>query len=178
MEDLTVRYADRAVRSVFIYTREAHPAENYRHHTSMDDKRSVAKAFQKHSKVKRQILLDTLEGDAHTTYGQLPNMTWIMGRGGIVLYKSSWTAVDDVENALVGALDYNENRMKNKWIPFYSERAAWSSRDVDAFNAGLERNGPQAVEDMQRSMKSRGAPPAPSEDVPPPRPGNFFKAES
>ena len=40
MEDLHARYADRAVRSVFIYTHEAHPGENYRHHTSMDDKRA------------------------------------------------------------------------------------------------------------------------------------------
>ena len=82
MDAFTDRLADRAVRSVFIYTREAHPGENYRHHTSMDDKRRNARAFQSHSKVKRQILLDTLSGDAHQGYGILPNMTWIMGRGG------------------------------------------------------------------------------------------------
>jgi len=36
METLAGRYTRRAVRSVFIYTREAHPGENYRQHTSMD----------------------------------------------------------------------------------------------------------------------------------------------
>ena len=72
MEDLASRYADRAVRSVFIYTREAHPGENYRHHESMEDKRAVARAFVEHSNVKREILLDDLEGSAHRTYGPCP----------------------------------------------------------------------------------------------------------
>ena len=34
MDDLADRFADRGVSSVFIYTREAHPGENYRHHQS------------------------------------------------------------------------------------------------------------------------------------------------
>ncbi len=48
MDDLADRFADRAVRSVFLYVREAHPAENYRHHTSMAAKRANARAFQSH----------------------------------------------------------------------------------------------------------------------------------
>lgn len=84
MEQLSDQFSDRAVRSVFIYTREAHPGENYRHHQSMDDKRRNARAFQEHSKVRRQILLDDLSGSAHRAYGALPNMTWIMGRGGLI----------------------------------------------------------------------------------------------
>ena len=96
MEDLAQRYADRAVRSVFVYTREAHPGENYRHHTSMADKRARARAFKEHSKARRPILLDDLEGTCHRAYGLLPNMTWIMGRGGLVLYKGSWTGVEDI----------------------------------------------------------------------------------
>jgi hypothetical protein len=84
MDDLADRFADRAVRSVFIYTREAHPAENYRHHRSMDDNRRNARAYLEHSKLRRQILLDDLEGTAHRAYGLLPNVTWIVGRGGMI----------------------------------------------------------------------------------------------
>src|SRR5260370_39434403 len=82
MEALADRYASRAVSSVFIYTREAHPGENYRYHTSMEDKRRNANAFREHSKIRRRILLDDLAGTAHHAYGLLPNMTWIIGRGG------------------------------------------------------------------------------------------------
>src|SRR3972149_11186116 len=113
MDRLTDQLADRAVRSVFIYTREAHPGENYRHHRSMEDKRSNARAFLEHSKVRRQILLDDLEGTAHRAYGLLPNMTWIVGRRGVVHYKSAWTSAADVADALEGGLDFSANRAKN-----------------------------------------------------------------
>jgi len=50
---LSGRYADRAVRSVFIYTREAHPGENYPAHAAMDDKRHHARAFKAEFGLKR-----------------------------------------------------------------------------------------------------------------------------
>lgn len=178
MEDLAGRYADRAVRSVFLYTREAHPGENYRHHESMDDKRANARAFIEHSNIKREVLLDGLDGPAHRTYGGLPNMTWIMGRGGFIHYKSAWTGVSDVEDALNNVLDFQENRLKNQWVPFYSERCAWSTRPVDKFMAGLERTGPQAVDDFKQMLaKSGGKREAPSPEVAPRIPGNFYKTE-
>lgn len=135
MEDLADRYANRAVRSVFIYTREAHPGENYRHHASMDDKRRNALAFRQHNRIQRQILIDDLEGSAHRAYGLLPNMTWIIGRGGFIHYKAAWTSPADVANALETVLDFQANRAKQQWIPFYSERSAWSSRDQVRFGS-------------------------------------------
>jgi hypothetical protein len=148
MDDLAAKYADRAVSSVFLYTREAHPGENYRHHTSMADKRANATAFLEQYAVRRPILLDTLEGDAHRAYGILPNMTWIIGRGGIVQYKAAWTDADHVEQALRYALDIQDRRVAEGLTPFYSETLSWRHRDDAAFRAGLERTGDQAVEDF------------------------------
>ncbi len=139
MEDLAGRYADRAVRSVFIYTREAHPGENYRHHRSIEDKRRNASAFKEHCRIRRQILLDDIRGSAHYAYGLLPNMTWIIGRGGFIHYKSAWTSPADVTGALDAILDFQTNRVRHQWIPFYSERSAWSSRDPARFKEGLLR---------------------------------------
>jgi hypothetical protein len=178
MDDLAGRFADRAVRSVFIYTREAHPAENYRHHASMDDKRRNARAFLEHSKVRRRILLDDLEGTAHRAYGSLPNMTWIVGRGGMIHYKSAWTSEADVADALEGVLDFQANRAKRQWVAFYSERSAWSTRDMAKFKAGLERAGPQALADYQRMLEANKASrAAPAEEVGPRIPGNFYRTE-
>lgn len=154
MDELADRYADRGVTSVFLYTREAHPGENYRHHRSMDDKRSVARAFRSHSQVRRTILLDDLEGTAHHAYGLLPNMTWIIGRGGLIIYKSAWTAPPDVEDALNWALDHWPRRGPDKLVPFYSERLGWRVRDEQAFKEGLERTGPQAVSDFYGPKKT------------------------
>lgn len=148
MDDLADRYASRGVTSAFIYTREAHPAENHRHHTSMDDKRANARAFLDHSSVRRPILLDDLVGTCHRAFGLLPNMTWIIGRGGVVYYKAEWTAAADVEDALVQLLDALDRRKADLLVPFYSERIGWRVRDDAAFRAGLERAGPQAVSDF------------------------------
>src|SRR3990170_5245529 len=178
MDRLAEQYANRAVRSVFIYTREAHPGENYRHHQSMEDKRRNARTFLVHSNVRRQILLDDLEGTAHHAYGTLPNMTWIVGRGGLIHYKSAWTSAADVADALEGVLDFQANRAKNQWALFYSERTAWSTRDQARFREGLVRAGPQAVADYERMLKGSGASRnAPSADVGPRVPGNFYKTE-
>ena len=178
MDRLAEQYANRAVRSVFIYTREAHPGENYRHHQSMEDKRRNARTFLAHSNVRRQILLDDLEGTAHRAYGTLPNMTWIVGRGGLIHYKSAWTSAADVADALEAVLDFQANRAKNQWALFYSERAAWSTRDQARFREGLVRAGPQAVADYERMLKSSGASRnAPSADVGPRVPGNFYRTE-
>ena len=179
MDDLADQFADRAVRSVFIYTREAHPGENYPHHGSMEDKRRNARAFLEHSKVRRQILLDDLKGTAHRAYGSLPNMTWIVGRGGMIHYKAAWTSAADVADALEAVLEFQANRANKQWVAFYSERAAWGTRDMNQFMAGLERNGPRAVAEYQRMLEANiAARAAPSDDVGPRIPGNYYKTEN
>ncbi len=142
------RYADRAVRSVFLYTREAHPGESYRQHTTMDDKRHHARAFQEHNAIERQILLDDVEGTVHRAYGMLPNMTWIIGRGGVVYYRAAWTDVRDLEAALIDTIDGLERRGSEPLAPFHSERLSWRVRDMESFRRQLAVSGPQAITDF------------------------------
>lgn len=150
MDDLAERSANRSVGSIFLYTREAHPGETYRHHTTMDDKRANARAFQTEFNAKRKIYLDTVEGDAHRGYGLLPNMTWIIGRGGIIHYKAAWTDAPHVEKALDYVIDSMARRKDEGLTPFYSELQCWRENDREGFRAGLERNGPQAISDFFR----------------------------
>ena len=161
MEDMAARYADRAVSSVFLYVREAHPAENYRHHTSMDDKRAIARAFRDNEGVKRRILLDDLEGACHKAYGLMPNMTYIIGRGGLMLHKAGWTNAQEVEQALTYHLENLARRAKEGLQPVYTENVQWRvpadsgmRPDHNDFMKGLERNGPQAVKDFKDFAKS------------------------
>jgi hypothetical protein len=148
MDDMAERYADRGVTSVFIYTREAHPGENLPHHTSQELKRAHARAFESECSVGRRILLDDLEGTAHQAFGLLPNMSWILARGGLILYKAAWTHARDLENALEDSLAALAMRRSRPLTPAYTERLLWRIRDEDAFRAGLERAGPQAVKDF------------------------------
>jgi hypothetical protein len=147
MDDLAERFANRGVSSVFIYTREAHPGENYRHHTSMEDKRAHARVFVTHSNVRRRILVDELGGTAHRAYGMLPNMTFIVARNKL-LYKASWTEAPDVESALVDLLQRLPRQREDKLRPIYTERVAWRPDRDEGFRTGLGRAGPQAVKDF------------------------------
>jgi hypothetical protein len=148
MEDMAARYVDRSVRSAFLYTRESHPGENYRHHASMEDKRHHARTLQAEFKLKRQILLDDLVGTAHRAYGILPNMTWIIGQGGLIHYRAAWTDPRDIEDALKATMDGLARRTRDKLVPFYAERWAWRTRDDDKFRTRLANAGTQAVTDF------------------------------
>lgn len=150
MDDMAGRFANRGVTSVFIYTREAHPAEHHREHRAMEGKRTNANAFREHCGVSRKILLDDLEGTVHRAYGLLPNMAWIVARG-LILYKASWTVAADVENALERSFDFLAQRRSEGLRNVYSERLAWRPDQSESFRAGLERNGPQAVRDFYGS---------------------------
>ena len=148
MEEMAARYAHRSVRSVFLYTREAHPGEHYRHHSSMNDKRRNALAFRAEFNVRRPILLDDLNGTAHRAFGMLPNMSWIIGSGGLIHYKAAWTDPADIEDALRYTLDAMERRSSGKLQPYHSERLKWRGRDDEKFRNRLMRNGPQAITDF------------------------------
>ncbi len=148
MEDIAARYADRSVRSVFIYVREAHPAEFLPPHQSMAMKRDQARAFRDEQNIKRSILVDSLDGACHGTYGQLPNMTWIIGRGGLILYKAAWTRPDDIEAALQECHGGYRRRRKDELMPAYSERLIWRAEENDRFIEIAKRAGRQAISDM------------------------------
>jgi hypothetical protein len=68
-------------------TREAHPGENYRHHTSIEDRRRNARAFREQSAVCSQILLDDLG------YPRI-------ARGGLFIPSRPWTRPSDVARKL------------------------------------------------------------------------------
>lgn len=145
MDDIAREFADRGVSSVFVYTREAHPAEHYGHHVDVETKLHHAKALRDELGVSRPILVDDLDGSCHRAWGMLPNMAWIVLRGGTIGYKADWTDVLDVAGALEELLEDGSGR-----VPFYNERLRTRSVDREGFMRGLERNGPKAIEDFNR----------------------------
>lgn len=149
MDELARRYEDRSVRSIFIYTREAHPGENLKYHSSIEQKIQNAQLFKNDLKITRQVLVDSLEGTVHKAFGALPNMSWIIGRGGLVEYRASWTLPEDIEQALAASTQAFEwRKQRHSMLPVFSERRLWQKRDDDSFRRGLERSGPKAVSDF------------------------------
>lgn len=154
MEALAERYAEHDVGSVFLYTHEAHPGEYYPHHTSMEQKFAHARAFRDLFEVRRPILVDALDGACHRAYGGMPNMSWIFTRGGVPVYKSDWTDVHSLENALQYLLQVVERRRRGERLaPFRVLRLDYREADREAFYRGLERNGPKAVREFEQAFE-------------------------
>jgi len=146
MDLLAAEHTARGFDSLFIYTREAHPGEILPHHTSFARKLAMARLFRDEQQVQRRILVDALDGAGHKLYGALPNMTWVLLRGGLIAYKAAWTDADDVRMAVENVMRIAELRRRGgRLAPFWTERLGYRVVDQAAFNAGLERNGPKAV---------------------------------
>lgn len=149
MNEVAAKYADENIASVFLYTNEAHPAEQFPHLTSMEQKFRHAAALRDELDIKRPILLDALDGACHRAYGSMPNMTWIFNRAGQAIYKSDWTDANSVENALGYYVDIVKRRRdRENLAPFTVQRLDYRDADRLEFFNGLKRNGRQAVSDF------------------------------
>lgn len=144
-------YRSRGIRFVFVYVREAHPGENYPAHRTLEQKLAHARAFQEKFEIERPILVDDLIGTGHKLYGLLPNMTYLVGRGGKVLFRADWTDPPTIEHAVRYLLDSRTRRREGlKLAPFYAEFVGYRWHDPAKVEEGLLRSGPKALEEYRR----------------------------
>ena len=147
-------YAPRGIRSVFFYTREAHPGEHFPAHRGDEQKLAHARTFVERFGIERPVLVDDLAGTGHRLYGLLPNMTYLIGRGGRVLFRADWADPPTIEQAVRYLLDARERRREGLSLkPFYAEFLGYRWSSQAAFMAGLEVAGPQAVSDFHAAME-------------------------
>jgi hypothetical protein len=131
-----------------VYTREAHPGEHLPAHTGFAEKLAAAGRLRDELEITRTILVDDLDGTVHTAYGLMPNMSWVLGRGGTILYKATWTSAVRIGEFL------ERQRAEPSGLafaPFHTEQLELRHRDGDAFRRGLERNGPRAITEFARA---------------------------
>ena len=146
-------YAEHGIASVFFYTREAHPGDTYPAHRSLEQKLAHARSFRDLFGIARPILVDDLAGTGHRAYGLLPNMVYVIGRGGRVLFRADWTDAATIRHALDYLVAARARRREGLILkPFFAEFVGYRWSDQTAFDAGLELAGPQAVADFARAM--------------------------
>lgn len=137
---------------MFVYTREAHPGEHVGHHTSFEVKRANATLLRDEVGIRRPILLDDLAGTAHHAYGLLPNMTYVIGRGGRLIYRADWTSATNVESFLVRYEQQRRYRPAHGGrAPYVSEQLEYRDQDQEAFDQQLRRNGPRSEDEFRRA---------------------------
>lgn len=137
---------------MFVYTREAHPGEHVGHHDSFETKLANARLLRDEIGIRRPILVDDLEGPGHRDYGGLPNMTWVVGRGGRILYKADWTSAANVEAFVLRYQAARRERPAGGTMsPYTSEQLEFRHVDREMFYDRLRRNGPRAYDEFKRA---------------------------
>jgi hypothetical protein len=147
---------------VFVYTREAHPGEFVGPHDTFEDKLAGARLLRDEIGIRRPILVDDVKGTAHHAYGLLPNMSWVIGRGGRIVYKSDWTSAANVEAFLTRYEAGRDRRPATGTVgPYLTEQMEFRDVDREAFYERLRRNGPRAYDEFKRAegiWRSRSGP--------------------
>ena len=139
---------------MFIYTREAHPGESVPCHDNIERKLAGARLLRQDTGIGRDILVDDLAGTAHRAYGLMPNMTWVIGRGGRVAYKADWTSAANVEAFLGRFLAARSGQQPGAAPVMYAtQQIEFRHTDRKRFMQHLQRNGPRAVTEFENAQK-------------------------
>jgi hypothetical protein len=155
MEPLAKEFGPQGIDFVFVYVREAHPGETYPCHTSIEEKVSNAQDMVKRWSIERRMLVDGLDGSVHQAYGSLPNMTYILGVGGTVIYRASWTDERTIRMALEQIMyERGERRNRTRVTPYYVDWIPQRVNDRIKFVEALADDvGPRAVDEFIRAVE-------------------------
>ncbi|MCH7740012.1 MAG: hypothetical protein IIC93_07685 [Chloroflexi bacterium] len=150
MDALAAEFEPAGVRSVFIYTQEAHPGDDWPNHSSFEHKLEAACKFVEQCGLQRPMLVDTLDGEVHRAYGALPNMSWIISRTGKILYKADWTDPRTIRQALEQlGFEIGERRDGAHLTPYYMETLPQRPNSTEEFMQGLlDVGGPRSAHEF------------------------------
>ena len=102
MEQLYKEYGRLGFEFFLVYTREAHPGEKVSAHSSLDEKFQNACRIRDEEKLTIPILVDSLDGAVHQTYGasDLSNSTCprlhVIDKDGRMIFKATWTDASEL----------------------------------------------------------------------------------
>jgi hypothetical protein len=79
-------------------------------------------------------------------------MSWVIGRGGRILYKSDWTSAANVEAFLSRHEQGRTRRPQTGTVgPYLTEQVEYRDLDREAFYQRLHRNGSRAYHEFKRA---------------------------
>jgi peroxiredoxin len=148
MDDLQRQFDD--VAFLLLYTREAHPGENYEVHGSLEDKLQRARTFADEYGIERTVLVDDVDGTAHRSYGGMPNSVHVISPDGVVVMRGDWNKLGRVEEVL-------ENRDPTEVYEqdLYRGTPHFTTHRKGAIRV-MKNAGPRAVWDFLRNLPRLG----------------------
>ena len=134
--------------------REPHPGENYHEHHSVEQKFDYARQSRDQDGIETPIIIDDLDGAMHRAYGEMPNMVYIIGKDGKVVYKSMWTHHAEIESMIQTLLEVEAAGEKGiRMRASCTEKISYVAGYAPEISAKvLGRAGPKAASDFQAAI--------------------------
>jgi len=152
LNDLYEAYRSKDFEFLTVYVREPHPGEHFGPHKSFEQKLAYARQCREQDGIRNPLVVDDLEGTVHRLYGVLPNMVYIVGKDGRIVYKAMWTDHDEIKAVLENINMADKMRKQGiRLKPSFTEKINF----IPAQYAGglrekvFDRAGPKAWEDYR-----------------------------
>jgi peroxiredoxin len=141
-------FESRGVSFFLLYTRESHPAEHCPSHTSWEQKLTCASDLRRLENVRFPILIDSLDGKIHRSYGTWPNALFVIHKDGRLIFRSNMANDREFRQFLEDLLAADQAAVEGRVLHLqYSERVILHEADQATHRRVYERAGPKAFED-------------------------------
>ena len=141
-------FESRGISFFLLYTRESHPAENYPAHDSFEQKVAHARDLKRLEDVRFPILIDTLDGKIHRSYGTWPNALFVIHKDGRLVLRSNMANHRELRQFLEDLMAAERAAAEGHVLHLqYSERVVAHEADQATHRRIYERAGPKAFED-------------------------------
>ncbi len=156
MEQLYKEYGCQGFEFFLIYTREAHPGEKVSAHGSFEEKIQNACRMRDEEKLTVPILVDSLDGAVHQTYGasDLSNSTCprlhVIDRDGRVIFKATWTDARELRLVIEDLIEREARATEGtRFKEGIIEKIQFPLRDLPERKRVLGRAGEGSVADWE-----------------------------
>jgi len=145
---LQLEFTDKGFAFFLLYTRESHPAENYRAHESFEQKVAYARELQRLEDIRVSIIVDHLDGRIQRAYGVWPNALFVIHKDGRLVFRSNMANHRELRQFLQDIIVAEQGVATGRVVHLqYSERVVAHEADQATHRRVYERAGPQAFED-------------------------------
>jgi peroxiredoxin len=154
LNSLHAQFQDQDVQFLAVYTREAHAGENYHPHTSLEQKLSYARDLQRLENIQFPVVVDSVEGDTHRTYGLRPSPVYVVNKEGRIVYKASWLVADELAVVLKLLLEWERSKAEGVRQIRNAYTELWTGLRVNpaVHTRVFARTGGSAHEEVRRAF--------------------------
>jgi len=145
---LQEEFASREISFFLLYTRESHPAEHYPSHGSWEQKLAHARDLKRLENVRIPVLVDSLDGKIHRSYGIWPNAVFVIHKDGRLIFRSNMANHRELRQFFEDLIAADDAAAAGRVLHMqYSERVIAHEADQATHRRIYERAGPKAFED-------------------------------